>query len=399
VSRAGPPRVFTVSSNGTNQHKPTSSPQEPVVVQHNQTTRTQHSIYLLAKLTTQLTNEPVSAAAPLTISPSVRTIDEVYRAAEQLFGLSGGIIVGLELEEPSSASSTAITSVEQVRGLPQNTHVVFRCCSPLTELQVSPLPPNGASAWTQKIMQAATTVAAPTTASNSTKPSVNLEASAKPAQWTVMPISSWKAANAAACIVQPVKEIVTLNTCKRLRPAELGPNPNEDCDEIGDNGDYNYMRTKAHNARGTEQDYRCGYCGLRRTSASSCTDGRVRIRCPCGGLHRDGKPRMHAKWIKLAEKDCQDTVSPTTMTTQITTPHPPINPSAPGSTVVAPLVPMESAPKSDPEHKPEPVAAQSCVIESSTRVAQQVTDATEESRGAKLETLLGALLEGRKLSA
>ena len=108
---------------------------------------------------------------------------------------------------------------------------------------------------------------------------------------------------------------------------------------------------------------------------------------------------MHAKWIKLAEKDCQDTVSPTTMTTQITTPHPPINPSAPGSTVVAPLVPMESAPKSDPEHKPEPVAAQSCVIESSTRVAQQVTDATEESRGAKLETLLGALLEGRKLSA
>ena len=117
---------------------------------------------------------------------------------------------------------------------------------------MSPLPPNGASAWTHKIMQAATTVAAPTTASNSTKPSVNLEAryssllshmcevcvnSAKPAQWTVMPISSWKAANAAAaCIVQPVKEIVTLNTCKRLRPAELGPNPNDDCDEIGDNG-------------------------------------------------------------------------------------------------------------------------------------------------------------------
>jgi hypothetical protein len=41
----------------------------------------------------------------------------VLQAAEQLFGLSGGIIVGLELEEPSSASSTAITSVEQVRVL------------------------------------------------------------------------------------------------------------------------------------------------------------------------------------------------------------------------------------------------------------------------------------------
>merc|ERR1711988_1927013 len=45
-----------------------------------------------------------------------------------------------------------------------------------------------------------------------------------------------------------------------------------------------------------EQDYVCGYCGKVKTSASACSDGRVRIRCECGGQRRDGKPRMHATW-------------------------------------------------------------------------------------------------------
>lgn len=42
--------------------------------------------------------------------------------------------------------------------------------------------------------------------------------------------------------------------------------------------------------------YRCGYCGVRKTSTSAGGDGRVRIRCECGGKRRDGKPRMHAMW-------------------------------------------------------------------------------------------------------
>lgn len=57
-----------------------------------------------------------------------------------------------------------------------------------------------------------------------------------------------------------------------------------------------YMRSKAHEAKGLEQDYQCGYCHHIRTSASACSDGRVRIRCACGGKHRDGNPRMHAFW-------------------------------------------------------------------------------------------------------
>lgn len=63
-----------------------------------------------------------------------------------------------------------------------------------------------------------------------------------------------------------------------------------------------YMRSKAHEARGVEQDYACGYCGHARTSASACSDGRVRIRCACGGKHRDGKPRMHANWKPVTGK-------------------------------------------------------------------------------------------------
>lgn len=42
--------------------------------------------------------------------------------------------------------------------------------------------------------------------------------------------------------------------------------------------------------------YSCGYCGELKTSASSGADGRVKIRCECGGKHQDGKIRMHATW-------------------------------------------------------------------------------------------------------
>jgi hypothetical protein len=44
-------------------------------------------------------------------------------------------------------------------------------------------------------------------------------------------------------------------------------------------------------------EYECGYCSSFKVSTSSGSDGRVRIRCECGGKHRDGKPRMHAKWV------------------------------------------------------------------------------------------------------
>jgi len=43
-------------------------------------------------------------------------------------------------------------------------------------------------------------------------------------------------------------------------------------------------------------EYVCGYCGARKVSTSRSVDGRVRIRCECGGKHGDSKPRMHAKW-------------------------------------------------------------------------------------------------------
>jgi len=43
-------------------------------------------------------------------------------------------------------------------------------------------------------------------------------------------------------------------------------------------------------------EYECGYCGERKISTSTGGDGRVRIRCECGGKHGDLKARMHAKW-------------------------------------------------------------------------------------------------------
>jgi len=49
-------------------------------------------------------------------------------------------------------------------------------------------------------------------------------------------------------------------------------------------------------------EYQCGYCGDRKISTSAGGDGRVRIRCECGGKHADATPRMHAKW-----KLCTDT--------------------------------------------------------------------------------------------
>ena len=55
-------------------------------------------------------------------------------------------------------------------------------------------------------------------------------------------------------------------------------------------------RPKASRNASKEHDYVCGYCRRVKTSSSSCSDGRVRIRCECGGQHQDGKPRMHATW-------------------------------------------------------------------------------------------------------
>jgi len=52
-------------------------------------------------------------------------------------------------------------------------------------------------------------------------------------------------------------------------------------------------------------EYQCGYCGERKISTSAGGDGRVRIRCECGGKHADNQPRMHAKW-----KMCTDTPLP-----------------------------------------------------------------------------------------
>jgi hypothetical protein len=42
--------------------------------------------------------------------------------------------------------------------------------------------------------------------------------------------------------------------------------------------------------------YVCNYCKRHKVSASKGQDGRVRIRCVCGGKHRDDTPRMYAQW-------------------------------------------------------------------------------------------------------
>jgi len=50
--------------------------------------------------------------------------------------------------------------------------------------------------------------------------------------------------------------------------------------------------------------YSCGYCGALKKSSSSGADGRVKIRCECGGKHRDGKMRMHANWAVVSAHGC-----------------------------------------------------------------------------------------------
>jgi len=45
-----------------------------------------------------------------------------------------------------------------------------------------------------------------------------------------------------------------------------------------------------------EGSYRCGYCHAIKLSSA---EGRVRIRCGCGGKHQDGKPRMHTNWERV----------------------------------------------------------------------------------------------------
>lgn len=46
-------------------------------------------------------------------------------------------------------------------------------------------------------------------------------------------------------------------------------------------------------------DFECGYCKRVKPSNSEGSDGRVRIRCECGGKHKDNIPRMHAQWVKI----------------------------------------------------------------------------------------------------
>lgn len=62
-----------------------------------------------------------------------------------------------------------------------------------------------------------------------------------------------------------------------------------------------HPRTKTQRVRGPEREFICGHCGRQKTSSSFCGDGRVRIRCECGGQHKDGVPRMHATWIPIGD--------------------------------------------------------------------------------------------------
>lgn len=57
-------------------------------------------------------------------------------------------------------------------------------------------------------------------------------------------------------------------------------------------------------------EYECGYCKVRKVSTSTGGDGRVRIRCECGGKHSDGRPRMHAKWKLCRELSQPDAALP-----------------------------------------------------------------------------------------
>eukprot|EP00656_Telonema_subtile_P039478 TRINITY_DN44584_c0_g1_i1.p1 TRINITY_DN44584_c0_g1~~TRINITY_DN44584_c0_g1_i1.p1 ORF type:complete len:444 (-),score=37.20 TRINITY_DN44584_c0_g1_i1:280-1611(-) len=96
---------------------------------------------------------------------------------------------------------------------------------------------------------------------------------------------------------------------------------------------HNYKRAKAHKGRGIETQYRCGYCGRIKTSTSSCSDGRVRIRCECGGQHQDQKSRMHATWTPVSVNNAganqTSPVAPVDPSTQRTWCQVPVKPSAP----------------------------------------------------------------------
>jgi len=80
---------------------------------------------------------------------------------------------------------------------------------------------------------------------------------------------------------------------------KVEPQPNTCLELVGLTGHKNLKReAPAHGDLVCLQylDYQCGYCKVVKVSTSTGGDGRVRIRCECGGKHQDGKPRMHAKW-------------------------------------------------------------------------------------------------------
>ena len=65
-----------------------------------------------------------------------------------------------------------------------------------------------------------------------------------------------------------------------------------------------YHADKATNGLGERKLYACGYCGYKKYTCSTGSDGQVRIRCKCGGMQSDGVLRMHAHWI-LQDPNCQ----------------------------------------------------------------------------------------------
>jgi len=65
-----------------------------------------------------------------------------------------------------------------------------------------------------------------------------------------------------------------------------------------------YHPDKATNGLGERKLYACGYCGYKKYTCSTGSDGQVRIRCKCGGMQSDGVLRMHAYWI-LQDAKCQ----------------------------------------------------------------------------------------------
>ena len=71
---------------------------------------------------------------------------------------------------------------------------------------------------------------------------------------------------------------------------------------------------KVHKGRGIEQKYICGYCKRIKKSTSFCSDGRVRIRCECGGQHLDGRSRMHATWTAVERTQTGHDESPRSST-------------------------------------------------------------------------------------